>query len=120
MRLYRFLLPFCGATNNLIPSFTVQTSIFRLRCSVTSFPLFPALPSMPALLVFALLLAVAFWLHRIYLAFRRFLQFWEIRTFYHHALDVSTVSVYLLSLSYKHSHFVYVETLVSLGYREVK
>jgi autophagy-related protein 9 len=45
---------------------------------------------MPALLVFVLLVALSFWLHRVYLTARRFLQFWEIRTFYHHALGIST------------------------------
>ncbi|CAI8058434.1 Autophagy-related protein 9A, partial [Geodia barretti] len=45
---------------------------------------------MSALLVFVLLVALSFWLHRVYLTARRFLQFWEIRNFYHHALGIST------------------------------
>ena len=55
----------------------------------------PPSPSMPAILVFTLLLAMAFWLHRVYQVARRFLQFWEIRTFYHHALSITTVSAAL-------------------------
>lgn len=64
-----------------IPSSILPTYIVCYPCS------------MPAILVVTLLLAVAFWLHRFYQAARRFLQFWEIRTFYHHALNVTTVSM---------------------------
>ena len=65
----------------------------------------PSPSSMSALLVFILLVALSFWLHRVYLTARRFLQFWEIRNFYHHALGISTVSIYpVLSPARTHTH----------------
>lgn len=65
----------------------------------------PLFCSMPGLLVFVLLLAAGFWLHRVYQTARRFLQFWEIRTFYHHALGISTVSNHTYTLIvFTHTH----------------
>ena len=74
-------------------SFHVASRLAR-HCFIPtiSLPLsLPLSPSMPAILVFTLMLAVGFWLHRVYHAARRFLQFWEIRTFYHHALGITQV-----------------------------
>ena len=75
-------------------------SLLPLSLSSPSLPhsLPPSSLSMHPLVVLILLLAMTFWLQRLYQAGRRFIHFWEIRTFYHDALGISTVSHHMLCM----------------------